>query len=187
MLMLPRRGSQCPQWVESGHQRVTNTPVKWLFHRSAMVGLLGVVGLTSMPLAARETITVSRRPWFAICAGVCPYYDVTVRPDGHVLVKRGNFEERFRVSPAEAADFFSKLRPFRPAGEEPDQLICVHDGRPEDAPLVMKVREIEIKWSDTRHAARLTACDNSVYADLIEAIRQALWSVHLYVDGRRRD
>jgi hypothetical protein len=159
--------------------------VKKLFRRLAIVGLLGVVGVTSTPLAARETITVSRRPWFAICAGVCPYYDVRVWPDGHVLVKRGSFEERFRVSPAEAADFSSKLRPFRPAGEEPDKLICVHDGRPEDAPLVMKVREIEIRWSDTRHAARLTACDNSVYADLEEAIDQALRSIHLSIDGRR--
>ena len=53
-------------------------------------------------------------------------------------------------------------------------------------PLVMKVREIEIRWSGTNHPARLTACDNPVYADLKEAIRQALWSVHLYLDGHRR-
>jgi hypothetical protein len=129
---------------------------------------------------------VSRRPWYVICAGVCPYYDVTVWADGRVLTKLGNHEERFRVSRAEAAAFRSKLRPFRPAGEQPDPLVCSHDGRPEDAPLVMKVREIEIRWSGTDHPARLAACDNSLYADLREAIRQALWSVHLYVDGRRR-
>ncbi|MGZ2412792.1 hypothetical protein ACUXST_002221 [Sphingomonas sp. F9_3S_D5_B_2] len=50
-----------------------------------------------------------------------------------------------------------------------------------------KLREIEIRWSSTSHPARLAACDTPLSADLIEAIRQALWSVHLYVDGRRRD
>ena len=53
--------------------------------------------------------------------------------------------------------------------------------------MVMKVREIEIKWSGTGHPARLVACDNAIYADLQEALGKALWSVHLYLDGRRRD
>jgi len=53
--------------------------------------------------------------------------------------------------------------------------------------MVMKAREIEIKWSGTGHPARLEACDNAIYSDLTEALRQALWSVHLYQDGHRRD
>ncbi len=162
-------------------------PVKGLFHRLAIVSLLGVAGLTSTPSAARESITVSRRPWFAICGGVCPYYDVTVWADGRVLAKQGDHEERFRVSRAGAADFASKLRPFRPAGEQPDPLVCSHDVRPEEAPLVMKAREIEIKWSGADRPARLAACDSAAHADLTDAIRQALWSVHLNVNGRRRD
>jgi hypothetical protein len=158
-----------------------------LFHRLAIVGLLVVPTITSTPAAARDSITVSRRPWFAICAGVCPYYDVTVWADGRVLAKRRNDEKRFRVSRAEAADFSRRLRPFRPVGEQPDQLVCHHGGRPEDAPLIMKVTEIEITWTGSSHPARLAACDNAVYAALTEAIRQALWSVHLYMDGRRRN
>jgi hypothetical protein len=86
-----------------------------------------------------------------------------------------------------AADFRSKLQPFRPLGEQADPLVCSHAGRPEDAPLVIKVREIEIRWSSTDHPARLEGCDNAAYAGLTEAIRQALWAVQLYVDGRRRD
>ncbi len=95
--------------------------------------------------------------------------------------------ERFRVSRAEAADFRSKLLPYRPAGEQTKLFDCFHTGRPEDAPMVMKAREIEIKWSGTGHPARLEACDNAIYSDLTEALRQALWSVHLYQDGHRRD
>jgi hypothetical protein len=163
-----------------------NRATATLFHRLAF-GFLGIAGLTSAPSVAPESITVSRRPWFAICTNVCPDYDVTVSADGEVVAKRGSNEERFQVSPAEAADFRNKLRPFRPVGEQPDQLVCAHDGRPEDAPLVMKVREIEIRWSGTSRPARLSACDNALHADLTEAIRQALWSVHLYVDGPRRD
>ena len=157
-----------------------------LLHRLALVSLLGIASLISTPSVARERITVSRRPWFGICAGVCPNYDVTVWTDGEVVAKRGSSEERFHVSRAEAADFSSKLRPFRPVGEQPDPLVCAHDERPKDAPLVMKVREIEIRWLGTNHSARLVACDNALYADLTEAIRQALWSAHLYLDGRRR-
>jgi len=157
------------------------------FRRVAFMGFLGVAGSTSTPTGARESITVSRRPWFAICAGVCPNYDVTVSADGRVVAKRGSGEERYRVSRAEAARFRKKLQPFRPVGEQRDPLVCAHEGRPEDAPLMMKVREIEIWWSGVPHPARLAACDTAAYADLTEAIRQALWSVHLYVDGRRRD
>jgi hypothetical protein len=164
-----------------------NCAVKRLFHHLAIVCLLGIAGITSTPSAAEESITVSRRPWYPVCAGLCPYYDVTVWADGRVFTNRGNYEERFRVSRAEAADFRRKLRPFHPAGDQPDPLVCTHDGRPEDDALVMKVTEIEIRWSGTRHPARLAACDNAVYADLTEAIRQALWSIHLYADGRRRD
>src|SRR4051794_13323281 len=114
-----------------------------LFRRIAFVAFLGVAGCTSTPSVGRESIIVSRRPWFAICAGVCPNYDVTVSADGGVVAKRGHHEDRFVVSRAEAADFRMKLQPFRPVGEQPDPLVCTHDDvRPEDAPLVMKVREI---------------------------------------------
>jgi hypothetical protein len=161
--------------------------MKSLFNRLAIMSLFVLAANSFAPSAARESITVSRRPWFLVCEGVCPDYEVTVWADGRVLVKRDNHEDRFRVSRAEVADFRRKLRPFRPVGEQLDPLICSHAARPEDEPPVMEVVEIEIRWSGTDHPARLTACDNRLYADLTEAIRQALWSIHLYLDGRRRD
>jgi hypothetical protein len=154
-----------------------------LFRRLALVGLIGMAGLTSTPSFARESITVSRHPWYAVCAGVCPDYEIIVSADGRVIVKQRGTEERFLVSRAEAAEFRAKLQPFRPVGERRDPLVCAH----ENAPLVMKVREIEIRWSGSNNPSRLFACDNPASAGLKEALRQALWSVHLYVDGRRRD
>jgi hypothetical protein len=95
--------------------------------------------------------------------------------------------DRFRVSPAEAAEFRAKLRPYRVTYDWPAP-VCKHDVRPEEAPLVMHVTEIEISWSDaTGHATHLIACDEPGFGGLNEAIRQALWSVHLYIDARRRD
>jgi len=43
-----------------------------------------------------------------------------------------------------------------------------------------------IRWSGGDSPAEFLACDTSENAGLKEDIRQALWSVHLYVDGRRR-
>jgi hypothetical protein len=104
---------------------------------------------------SEQPISVSQRPEAIICAGVCPNNDVTVWPDGRVLVVRHQLNardqvEHFRVSHAEAIRFRGILLPHQ-AGS----------GRSE-----------------------LHVLQNAVNA---EAIRQALWSVHLYVDGRRRD
>lgn len=161
-----------------------------------LVGLVLVTGCVSTFPAGRPSTTVSRRLWYAICTGICPNYDVTVWADGRVLVVRRSANpdsrrdevERFRVSSAEAAEFQRRLLPFRPAGQLPEPLVCYHaDVRAEEAPLVLKVREVEINWSDPDHPARLVACDNASGQGLTEAIRQALWSIHLYVNARRRD
>lgn len=174
------------------------TAVGRFVHHLSLVALLLLSGCVSMRPQGRESITVSRQPWYGICAGVCPDYDVTVSNVGQVAVGRPSgvlhgqadgfpafhVVDQFRVSRAEAAAFRRMLLPFRPSSEQREFPLCWHDVRPEERPLVLKVIEIEITWSGGDHPARLVTCDGT---SLNEAIRKALWSVHLYLDGRRRD
>ena len=160
--------------------------------RSAV--LLGILlisnGAPARPQISNETITVSRRPWFAICAGVCPNNDITVRSDGRVVAVRHHLEEpdeieRF-VTRAEVAFFRSKLLPYRRSYDWPAPT-CEHNVSPEEAPGVMKVTEIEITWSDSDRTGLFIACADQNAVKLLEAIQEALWAVHLYVTGHRRD
>ena len=136
-------------------------------------------------------IIVVARPWFAVCLGTCPNYDVSVRDDGRVIAVRHGFEradevERFRVSPAEAAAFRARLDRYRPIGEAPIPAFCKHHVPSDLTPLLLRVTELEIRWSDAR-PSRLVACAIEENARLVEDIRRALWSAHLYLNASRRD
>lgn len=158
---------------------------------AGLIGLLLLPACASTSPGARETITLARRNWFGGCISNCPNYDITVWDDGHVVARRHSYGapdrvERFRVSPTAVSAFWKVLLPFRPPGSGPVPPVCHHDLPPEEAPFVMKVTEIEIRWIGAEHRTRLVACDVRESVHLLEAIRQALWSVNLYYDGRRR-
>lgn len=145
-------------------------------------------GCLDVPSAyAAEKITVSRAHWFLICTGVCPSYTVTVSADGEVTAENHwtNRAERFRATVPEANRFRSILRQYRPTVSQQAEPTCHHDVPPQLAGSVLKVLEIEIVWSGPPRPSRLVACDSTGSA-LNEALRQALWSGGLYVDGTRR-
>ena len=163
-----------------------------------MLRFVAAVILSGLPLlsgcasvgtaVSMESISVSRRPWFGVCAGVCPNYDVTVWADGRVLSVRRyshvpDVVQRFRVPTRDAAQFRSILLPYRPTNAQDVEPTCEHRVSPDEAELVLKVREIEMVWSGPSGPSRLVACDNPA---LLEALRRALWSVNLYLDGNRR-
>lgn len=154
---------------------------------AALTGPLLLSGCVSTQTAAEETVTVSKRPWFGICAGLCPNYDVTVWADGRVMAVRHSWHgadeiERFRVSRIDAARFRSILLPYRPSAVQQREPVCHHAVPPEQAQLVLKVREVEILWSSPSHRRRVIACDAR---EISEALRQALRAVQLYPSGRR--
>ena len=91
--------------------------------------------------------------------------------------------QRFRIPKRDAAHFRSALLPYRPANTQEADPTCEHKVSPDEAELVLKVREIEIVWSGPFGSRRLVACDNPA---LREALRRALWSVNLYPEGNRR-
>jgi hypothetical protein len=154
------------------------------------VGLLVLLGCVST--RARPTddaITLSRRPWFGVCAGVCPHYDVTVQADGRVWSVLHHFDwpdevAASRVSQGRVERFRSILAGYRDQAGGPDSAECRHDVPPEEAELVLKTREIEIKWSTRESSAHLVACQTPENRALLEAIDEALGTVGLNVEGR---
>jgi hypothetical protein len=156
----------------------------------ALAGLLILSGCASVGArTSGETITVSRRPWFAICTGVCPDFDVTVEADGRVRSVRHYFDATdemasFRSSTAGFARFRSLLAPYRPGEGHPEPSECRHDVDGSEAGFIVKTLEMEIKWSGPAGSAHLIACDTPDNEALKGAIGDALRSVGLEIDGR---
>ena len=142
----------------------------------------GCAAVSSQPVD--QTITVARTPSFGVCVGVCPHYTVSLSPTGQVVAENHTTKSmaRFRVSRAEAERFREMLRPLKPLEGAQAEPVCIHNVSPDEAELVRKVREVEIVWSGPP-PSRLIACDSPA---LSETLRQALWSLHLYLDGNPR-
>lgn len=152
----------------------------------AVAGLALMCGGFAPP--APETIEISRRHWFFICAGVCPNFDVVVRPDGRVWVIRRHFDtvddiRRFRVSAARAARVRAILEPFRPNADTPEPDECRHDATPEEAELIIRTVELEVKWARREASDHLIGCDTRDYDPLREAMGKALESLGLGIDA----
>jgi hypothetical protein len=142
----------------------------------------GCAAVSSQPVD--QAITVARTPSFGVCLGVCPHYTVSLSPTGQVVAENHTKKSiaRFRVSMADAEHFREMLRPLKPLGGAQAEPICTHNVSPDEAGLVRKAREVEIVWSGPS-PSRLIACDSP---ELSETLRQALWSLHLYLDGNPR-
>jgi hypothetical protein len=156
---------------------------------AAFIGLLVLSGCASPGTQASggaygDTITVSRRPWFAICAGLCPNYDVTVQADGRLWSVRHAYDvpdrvSSARISSAALARFRSILAPYRPAPEAGEPSACRHEASAQTQELIVEAREIDVKWSGAGTSAHLIACDTPENAALRGAIAEALRAVHL--------
>lgn len=90
-----------------------------------------------------------------------------------------------RISRQRVTRFLSILAPYRSRAGDPESDECRHDVPPEEVPLIVKTREIEIKWSTKASSAHLIACQTPENRALLDAIGEALASVGLNADGRR--
>lgn len=155
---------------------------RWLAAAPLLPVLAGCA--TAGPLAAGESISISQRHDYAICTGVCPSYDLTVRADGLVEVQQARLDEhqakeRYRVTPAQAARFAEILQAYRPHGVKGTP-ICDHTGF-EARQMTLDVVEVQITWSGPS-GDRLYSCHDPEVRD---AIRHALLQVELYVGAFR--
>jgi hypothetical protein len=81
-----------------------------------LASLVLLFGCAPVPtVAAVKSITVSKTPWFGLCARVCPFYTVTVTSGGEVIAQNRLPIRltRLRVTPTEAERFFSLIAPYR--------------------------------------------------------------------------
>lgn len=177
--------------MESRHSRAKSEAVR----RSVSCSLVGALIGLSTPTAAKprmasETITISRRPWFAICAGLCPNYDVTVSKNGEVAARIRSAGERdavtrYRVSRSDVARFRGILQPLKPRAFHLTRPSCDHAVTAEERPLLLRVSEIEIRWGNAGSRQRLMACDNERDQQIRQTIERALEAVHLSVAAQR--
>jgi hypothetical protein len=123
----------------------------------------GVAGAADARRPGVETILVRFRFPYAICAGVCPNFEMKVSPRGEVgtrdLFRRETY--RFRATPAHLEAFRRALSALRPAGE--NRLDSKWEAKQPDGtsdPLALDPRpdDFEVRWTGGRSEARLTGC-----------------------------
>jgi hypothetical protein len=146
------------------------------------------IGTTTPRSSQLVAVKVAKRHAFAVCTGLCPNFDLQVRADGRVELRRVWFDDadeyrQYRVSTRKAATFFQMLDKLRPAdGQDVEETNCGADVPAAMKPLYIDVTEIEIVWLSTESAQHLEGCQTD---KRIEALRDALRVLGLYSDGRR--
>jgi hypothetical protein len=167
--------------------------------RHALLPLLAISA--SWPAAARtdggQTVSVRFKPSYAICAGVCPWFEAQVDPRGGVTIRQFAISEEreevivseitsFLASPAQAAAFRTMLEPLRPTADREADAHCAQalqqDGTPDPLDQPRK-DDVLIVWRSGARSTRLTAClDNQAVHG---AVQRAVAALGLYPDGRR--
>lgn len=110
------------------------------------------------------------------CFGACPVYALTARSDG-----TGTFEGKqhtavqgtrdFAITPAQYADFRSRLDPYRPVGER-----RLSTGEECNDRVATDMPSVEISWTAKGPRSRLYVyygCDMERNAAMFEALRRA--------------
>ncbi|HYG29647.1 MAG TPA: hypothetical protein VD887_05460 [Allosphingosinicella sp.] len=137
---------------------------------------------------AAETVTVSRHPT-GLHSSSAPDFDVTVWPDGLVVIRTRTYRAafpvervlRFRRSAAEAAEVRAALLPYRRA-DLTRTTLCRgrHDG---DILMLRGFDVFGITWSGPGHFSTFDACYEEQERAVVAAIERALRSVHLTLSG----
>jgi Domain of unknown function (DUF6438) len=163
----------------------SSTGLSRLARGALLLGLAMLCGAFTRPPQEGESIELSRRHWWFICTGSCPNYDVIVQPSGQVTVIRRYFDtvddvRRFRISPARLARLRAIVEPFRPDEGTPEPDRCDHHLTPEEeADMLVRTVEMEVKWAGPGRSYHLVACDTPEYAALRTAMDSALRTLGL--------
>lgn len=139
---------------------------------------LGLSGSANANQAERhESITLQVRPSYAICAGYCPYFTMTVSPSGEVFSRsQWTGFHSFTASPDQLDSFHRILDPIRTQGDRRLDTSCdpawTPDGKPDpmDDP---RPDDVEIRWDGPTSHATLASCARSRLS-IYEAVRSAV-------------
>jgi hypothetical protein len=108
-----------------------------------------------------QSITFSRRDAYAICAGSCPSFDLTLAPTGAVDVRQQQLlseHYRFRVTRSAARTAIAIVSHFRSVGGRAANGCPVPPGVGPPELFDPKVEQFVIEWRDGRRTARFSAC-----------------------------
>jgi hypothetical protein len=151
-----------------------------------------VLSLAAFPAEARlaapasgQVIIRFRHP-YAICAGVCPQFQLEISASGDVVRGspeptgrhqfRSNTAVRFHVLPAKLKQFRYELDPLRPHGARALDSTCdqaKHQDGSRDPLSMARPDDIEVRWVDARGTDRLTSCAyGRLKAELQSALRR---------------
>jgi hypothetical protein len=135
-----------------------------------------------VPAKPVETITISYRTWYPICAGLCPDYDLSVSSDGQVNSHRLRpiaSQRHYRVSREQAVQFAAIIGELgRPA--KPQPIVSCWHYLPKNDPFygeqssLSKRPALVIRWSGATEM-QLVRCDSDPAT--AEVIARALRSV----------
>ena len=124
-----------------------------------------------------EVITLRVRPSYAVCAGYCPYFTMTVSPSGKVFSRSQWIGvHSFTANPDQLKSFHRILDPIRPPGNRQLDTSCARartaDGKPDslDDP---RPDDVEIRWDGPTSHARLASCARgplSIYGTVKSAV-----------------
>jgi hypothetical protein len=179
--------------------RYKRSMAPWIF-RLAVAGLAFLTASAPAEPAggerAEETITLSRSP-MGLHALDAPDYDVTLSPNGQVVVLRRSYDvlspgkvemsqrvETYRVSPIEAARFRAALMPHEPVGHSPNLICGGHEYGP-DNPTLVRVPVFHIEWKGAGSGRALDVCITAQEKGIVDEIQQGLRALHLTLEGSR--
>jgi hypothetical protein len=112
-----------------------------------------------------ESITLRVRPSYAICAGYCPDFTMTVSPSGQVFSRsRWTGVHSFTVGPDQLQSFHRILDPIRPQGDKPLDTSCDRARRADGKPDMLddpRPDDVEIRWDGPTSHPRLASCARS--------------------------
>jgi len=109
------------------------------------------------------------------CHGTCPVYTVTLAADGAgVFTGTSNTatlgERRFKATPAQVGDFFTRLQPYLPEGE---RLLTGPDGC---RMYASDLPSADVRWTDGSRSGHLLydyGCDRETHRAMADALRAA--------------
>ena len=157
---------------------------------TSMALMACLVGCATPHTERLDSITITQRPTYAICAGYCPNVDVIVREDGRVTVSSHHLDEpdevrHLKVTLGKAARFIRIMSPHRPPLREAGPVGCGFCNTTD--PLVLKAYPHQVTWTDADGGTfQLHSCGDPSDPNLSETIRRALWSIDLYKGGEPR-
>lgn len=147
-------------------------------HLFAVIALTCCVAGAPGDRKAGTSVAIHVSGGYAICLGLCPYFETQVRSDG-LVISRHHFAKkssRFRVDQSKVSEFMARMDALRPVRDHAADRECaqvtLENGSPD--PLSMaKPDDIEIRWIEGgRRSVRLTACFAN--AGITKPLQQAL-------------